>query len=197
MKNMAEEAILGRDGSIRRHRLSADEYQRMSQAGILAAEAHVELIEGEIIDMPARGSRHAGTTAHLLRILSRAVGDSAVVWVQDPIHLDAYSEPEPDLAVLRPRADFYKSQLPTSADVLLLIEVAGATVGYDRDVKGPLYARNGIPEFWIVDLERQALLRYRRPESGAYASADEIDVRETVAISSVPGATLDLRGVFL
>jgi Uma2 family endonuclease len=87
----------------RRHRLTAEAYHRMGEAGILAPDARVELVEGEIIDMPPIGSRHAGTVNQLARIVQRAVGDRAIVQVQNPILLDEHSELQPDFSLVRPR----------------------------------------------------------------------------------------------
>jgi Uma2 family endonuclease len=97
------------DHSFRRHAFTVKDYYRMAESGILSADARVELIEGEIIDMPPTGSRHAGTVDHLASILRAAVDDRANVRVQHPIALGEFSEPEPDIALVRPRADFYKS----------------------------------------------------------------------------------------
>ncbi|MDQ3564751.1 MAG: Uma2 family endonuclease [Pseudomonadota bacterium] len=120
-----------------RHRLTVDDYQRMGEAGILDRNARVELIAGEIIDMAPIGSLHAGTVKRLIRMLERTVGDAAVLSVQDPIVLGPYSEPEPDVALLKPREDFYTTAHPVPDDVLLIIEVADTTVRYDREVKVP------------------------------------------------------------
>jgi Uma2 family endonuclease len=121
-----------------RHRLSASEFERMAQAGILAEDERVELIDGDLIDMTPVGSRNAGAVSRLTRAFSVAVGGDAMVSVQNPIRLDRHSQPQPDLALLRPRADFYADAHPQPADVLLIVEVAEASLDYDRDVKVPL-----------------------------------------------------------
>ena len=146
---------------LQRHRLSVDEYHRMARAGILPEDSRVELINGEIIDIAPIGSRHAATVKQLTRIVSRAVGDTAIVSVQDPIHLDPHTEPQPDLALLRPRADFYKTAHPRASDLLLITEVADTSLRYDREIKIPLYARHGIPEIWLVDLLNNRLSLFR------------------------------------
>jgi Uma2 family endonuclease len=184
------------DDRIRRHRLTVRDYYRMAEVGILPPEARVELIDGEIIDMPPIGSRHAGTVEHLAHILRQTVGDGAMIRTQNPVRLDEYSEPQPDLTLLRPRSDFYKSSHPLPSDVLLVIEVADTTLRYDRGVKAALYARHGIPELWIVDLEGQAILRYREPTHGVYGAADEIDVGAAVTVASIPGVQFDLGELF-
>jgi len=181
---------------LRRHRLTATEYRRMGEVGILRADARVELIEGEIIDMTPTGSRHAGVVRHIARLFERAIGDSAVVSIQSPVSLSDRSEPEPDIALLSPRADFYKSAHPRPSDVLLIVEVADASLRYDRQVKVPLYARHGVTEVWIVDLERNVLTQYRDPEGERYRTATSLAELAAVELAALPGVRLDLRGVF-
>jgi hypothetical protein len=128
------------------------EYHKMAEAGILSEDDRVELLEGEIVAMSPIGSRHAGTVKRLLDQFIPLQGARRVILsVQDPIRLGEYSEPQPDLALLRPRADFYASSHPGPEDVLLIIEVADQSAAVDREVKVPLYARWGIPEvcWWI------------------------------------------------
>jgi Uma2 family endonuclease len=157
----------------RPHRLTIDEYYRMAEVGLLAPDAHVELIEGEVVDMPPIGSRHAAAVSVLAKRLIRAVGDSAEVRVQAPVRLGPASEPQPDIAVLKPKDDSYKNAHPQAADVLLLIEVSEATLRFDMTVKATLYARHRIQEYWVVDLVGKQLHRYRRPQGGQYADREE------------------------
>jgi Uma2 family endonuclease len=177
-----------------RHRLSVRDYYRMAEAGILRPDERVELIEGEIIDMVPAGSRHAGTVNQLTSLLQKAVGEAAIVHVQNPLSLGEYSQPEPDLAVLRFRADFYKTAHPVPADVLLVIEAADTSLSHDRDVKVPLYARHGVPEVWLLDLDRRRLTRYREPGEEAYLTVDTPDL-QGLRIGEI-GSVADLAEVF-
>ena len=129
-----------------RHRLTVAEYHRMGDTGIFSPEARVELIEGEVIDMPPIGSLHAGTVSYLVEVLRPACGGWAIVRTQNPVFLDLRSEPQPDVALLRPRPDFYRNAHPTPTDVFLIVEVADTTLAYDTQIKLPLYARHGVPE---------------------------------------------------
>jgi Uma2 family endonuclease len=122
-------------------RFSVHEYHQMAAAGILNEDDPVELIEGEIVEMPPMGSPHAACISRLTQILVTQAGNLADVRVQLPVRLDERSEPEPDLALVKPRADSYASAHPGPDDVLSVIEVADTTLHYDRSVKGPLYAR--------------------------------------------------------
>jgi Uma2 family endonuclease len=165
-----------------RHRLTVDEYYRMAEAGILAPDARVELIEGEIVDMAPIGTRHGSAVKRLNTLLMNAVGTRGIVAVQDPLRLSLRSEPEPDLMLLKPRTDFYRNAHPTAADVLLLIEVSDTTSRYDREVKIPLYAKHGVTEVWIVDLDYGMVRFYRQPQADGYA---DITATETPGVTPV------------
>ncbi|MFM8332583.1 MAG: Uma2 family endonuclease [Candidatus Methylumidiphilus sp.] len=153
---------------IQRHRYSVDEYYRMAETGILKPNERVELIEGEIIDMAPIGTSHTSVVKRLNAIFTHHAGTKAIVSVQDPIRLGKNSEPQPDIALLRYREDFYRHAHPGPEDILLLVEVADSSLRFDQDIKLPLYARHGIPEVWIVDLGHQLVEVYRRPADGAY-----------------------------
>jgi Uma2 family endonuclease len=181
---------------LQRHRLTVDEYHRMAEVGLLAPDARVELIEGEIIDMAPIGSRHGGVVKRLLKCFSEAIGDRAILSVQDPLHLGPDSEPQPDVMLLAPRADFYTARHPTPADVLLLVEVADSSGAYDHEVKAPLYAHSGVRELWIVDLPRLELLIHRRPVAGSYAEIEILASPGRRTIEALPGITFDLTGLF-
>lgn len=179
-----------------RHRLTVADYHRMGQAGVFSVDHRVELIEGEIVDMAPIGSLHAGTVTYLIHVLRAALGDQAMVAAQNPVYLDRHSEPQPDIAVLKPRADFYRGSHPRPADVLLIIEVADSTLRYDCEVKAPIYARHGIPELWSVDLENRALLVYREPVETGYRQMQS-SVRPGVLVPlALPGTAIDLSGLF-
>jgi Uma2 family endonuclease len=150
---------------LQRRLFTVEEYYRMAEAGILSADERVELIEGKIVAMAAIGTRHAACVDRLNYLLSQRIGGRAFVRVQNPVRLDAYSEPQPDIALLRPRADFYALAHPGPVDVFLVVEVADSSVGFDREVKIPLYARAWISEAWLVDLIGGSVTSYRQPSA--------------------------------
>lgn len=154
--------------TLARHKLSVEDYHRMGEAGIFAPDDRVELIEGEIIDMAPIGSPHASTVSLLTKFFIRNLGETGIVFTQNPVRLPPDSEPQPDVMVLKPRADDYRDSLPTPAEVLLLIEVSDTTGEYDRRVKVPLYARHGIPEVWLFDLKAQLLEVHTAPGAKGY-----------------------------
>ena len=149
-----------------RHVITVAAFHRMGEAGILGPAERVELIDGEIIDMSPIGALHAAIVARLTMLFSRELGGTAVVWCQNPLRLDDVSEPEPDIVILRPRADFYATAHPGPADALLVIEVSDTSLAYDLDVKVPLYARHGIPEIWVIDAATRRTRVFRQPGGG-------------------------------
>jgi len=179
-----------------KHRFTVEEFHRMVQAGIFSEDDRVELLEGEIVDMVPAGSEHAACVDRLNRHFSLKLGGRAIVRVQSPIRLEEHSQPQPDLALLVPRADFYATEHPGLEDVLLLVEVAESSAGYDREVKLPLYARAGIPEVWVVDLGAKAVEVYRAPALEGYREVAAYRSKEAVAPQAFPEAAIPLSEVF-
>jgi Uma2 family endonuclease len=178
---------------VTRRRFTVHDYHRMGEAGILHEDDRVELIEGEIVEMAAIGTRHFTCVNGLNRMLVRGVGDDAIVSVQNPARLDEHSEPQPDLTVLRVRD--YRESLPMPEDVLLLIEVSDTTLAYDRNVKLPLYARAGIREVWIVNLPGETIERHTGPSGDGYRHAERVRRREVPAPLAFPKLSLRLDDV--
>jgi Uma2 family endonuclease len=176
---------------LRRHRLTVNQYHRMAEAGVLAPDARVELIDGEIVDMAPIGSRHGSAVKRLNQLLMDAVGKAAIVAVQDPVRLGDSSEPQPDLMLLARRDDFYEAAHPVAADVLLLVEVSDSTARYDSVVKLALYARHGIREVWIVDLDNHVLRVCRKPVGDAYTEVSETTTPGLLSPLLLPGVTID------
>lgn len=142
----------------------------MAEMGVFRPDARVELLDGRIIDMSPIGPLHGGVTNHLLEIFSASARGRWRTSVQNPVHLDEHSEPQPDLMLLKPAADYYRKQHPTPADVFLLVEISDTTLELDREQKLPAYGRAGIAEAWIVDLNHGTIEVYREPHFTGYAS---------------------------
>jgi Uma2 family endonuclease len=168
-----------------RRQFTVDEYHAMARAGILLEDDRVELIEGEIVEMSPIGRGHAFSVTALTHLLVKGVGDRALVSVQNPVRLSSRSEPQPDVTLLRRRPD-YREVGVGPADVLLLIEVADSSLAYDRDVKLRLYARGGIPEVWIVDLQAERVYVYRTVGPGGYESLREAGRGEILSCAAFP-----------
>jgi|SRR5579859_1184832 len=177
-------------------RITVDQYEHMVQAGVFAEDERIELIEGQILNMSPIGSAHSGQVKRLNRILAKQVADLALISIQDPIRLPQ-SEPQPDLALLKPRDDFYASAHPTARDVLLVVEVADTSADYDRNEKIPLYGRSGIAEAWLIDLANRSIEVYRGPgragfaEKKTYAHGDEL---APVALPEIHLAVAEILG---
>jgi Uma2 family endonuclease len=174
---------------LKRHYFTAAEYYRMADAGILTPDHRVELIEGEIVEMSPIGKRHASCVDRINRLLGRLASQAAIVRVQNPVRLSDFSEPQPDVTLLRPREDFYAAGHPGPHDVLLVVEVADTPTAYDRGAKVPLYARSEIPEVWLVDLTENRIEIYTRPSAGAYQGARRVSRGEAVSSDAVAGLT--------
>jgi Uma2 family endonuclease len=172
------------------------DYAHMRQAGILAEDDRVELIDGEVRAMTPIGPLHVSIVNRLTALLNRRVGEAAIVSVQNPIQLTDYSEPQPDLAVLRPRADYYAHAHPTPADVLLVIEVADTSAAYDRGEKIPRYAAAGIPEVWLVDSEAELVECYSQPVQGRYRLMRTVGRGEEVVAQTLDTLHLDVASIF-
>jgi Uma2 family endonuclease len=162
------------EGWPRPHRLTVHDYYRMAEVGLLRPDDRTELIEGEIVEMPPIGSEHASVVTLLNRQLLRAADDSVEIRVQLPVRFMPRSEPQPDFALVKRKADAYRSGHPTAKDVLLLIEVSHSTLRYDLEDKARLYAKHGIPEYWVVDVANRRIVRHRAPGRAGYAQCDHV-----------------------
>jgi Uma2 family endonuclease len=178
-----------------RRRFTVEQYQQMAAAGIFDEDDRIELIEGEIVEMSPLGPQHSACVDRLNRMLQKLVRDAAIVRVQSPIRLGRYSEPQPDVTLLQPRADFYAGSHPEPEDVLLLVEVADSSLSYDRDLKLPLYARAGIAEVWLVALLPQTIEVYRAPSEDGYGEKRTARRGETVTALNLPGMVLSAADI--
>lgn len=165
---------------------TVEEYKRMGEVGILSEDDRVELIEGEIVKMSPIGHRHAGCVNRLTMLLTGILGTSSIVSVQNPTIISDISAPQPDLTVLRMRPDFYADKHPIPADILLLVEVADTSIGYDRAYKIPLYARGEVAEVWLVDLQAGVVTGYSQPTSGGYKIVSQVQGSQVLTSQTIP-----------
>jgi Uma2 family endonuclease len=172
------------------------DYARMRETGIFSEDDRVELIDGEVRPMTPIGPLHAAIVNRLTRLLGQYLGTTAIVSVQNPVRLSNYSEPQPDVMVLRPRQDFYAKAHPQPEDVWILIEVADTTVAYDRDEKLPRYAAAGVPEVWLIDVSRQAIEQYSEPGQDRYHAMHLVERDQTLQAKTVPGLRLAVASLF-
>lgn len=171
---------------VARKKFTVDEYHRMGEAGIFHPEARLELIEGEILEMSPVGTRHIAAVNRATALFAARLAGRAMVSVQNPVTLDRYSEPQPDILLARFREDYYASQRIGPGDTRLAIEVSDTTIRHDRGRKMPLYARTGIPELWIADLGGEQILVHRDPRPDGYRAAFSRVRGEEVAAAAFP-----------
>ncbi len=180
---------------IGRRLFTVEDYHRMAEAGVFGPDERVELIEGEIVEMSPIGRQHAACVTWLDRRFQRVLGDLAVIIVQNPLELRPRSEPQPDVALLKAREDLYRGALPTAQDTLLAIEVSDTTYERDRNVKMPLYARQGIAEFWIVNIPDEAIEVFLKPGPRGYRKVARFGRGKVVRPSAFPDATVAVSEV--
>lgn len=173
-----------------RHRFTVVDYHKMAEAGILGEDDRVELIEGEIVDMTPIGRRHLACVDRLAELLGEGLRRKVIVRVQGSIRLSELSEPQPDLALLRRRSDFYAAAEAGPQDVLLIIEVADTSFLHDRDVKVPLYAQAAIPEVWLVDLNGDSIAVHRDPGPDGYHTVFVVRGKDRLSPQAFPELVL-------
>lgn len=178
------------------HRFSLADYEQMIDLGILTENDRVELIRGEIIEKMSIGELHAACVRKLTQLFSMRFAARAVVSVQNPVRLTD-SEPEPDVTLLELRDDFYATSHPEPRDVLLLVEVADASLDFDREVKREIYAENGVAEFWILNVVDRTLEVYRQPQpTGQYADVRVLSSDERIDLERLPGEVFVVGELF-
>lgn len=177
------------------YRFTTEEYHKLGEAGILGEDDRIELIEGELVIMAPIGRKHATTVRKLVRLFQRRLGDACIIDPQNPVVLDDFSEPQPDIMLLRPAPDFYASGLPRPADVFLLVEIADTSLPFDRGEKRSLYARAGIVEFWIVNLIDDVIEQYREPSAADYLFKKRFKCGEQIEAAQFPGIPFSVEEI--
>jgi len=178
-----------------KHLYTVDDYYHMAEAGAFIENNNVELIEGEIIDMVPMGCYHAWCITVLTRFFNKHIPDKNPIHVQTPLRIDNHTELEPDVFILKPSSDDYKNHHPVPEDVLLLIEVSQSTIQFDTNVKSPIYAKSGIPELWLIDLEAEQVLRYLYPVKGKFTQQEIFVVGESLSPSAFPEVLLTVNDI--
>ena len=181
---------------VRRYSFTVDEFAKMGEAGIFTEDDRVELIDGQVRELPRITPLHAAIVNRLMATLIKLLNRSAIVRVQNPVQLDLHNETLPDIAIIKDRGDFYTTAHPGPGDTLLVIEVADTSLAYDLYEKAPLYARSMIPELWVVDLESKVVRVFTQPGESGYASKREIARGSIIASESVEGLRIGVNDIF-
>lgn len=179
-----------------RKQFTVSDFARMRETGILTEDDRVELLDGEIYVMSPIGPLHVAIVNKLNKILSKHIGDKGIISVQNPIRLNDRGEPQPDIAVLNPREDFYTQALATTDDILLVIEVSDTTLEYDREQKLPKYADAHISEVWIVDAGAQVVEQYTQPLQGTYTQLYKVLFGNTITATKISGLNFSTDLIF-
>jgi Uma2 family endonuclease len=180
--------------TLKRRRFTLEEYHRLGETGIINEDERVELVEGDIVEMSPIGWPHASVVARLTMLFATRFADRAITWVQGPLALPRQvSQFQPDLALLKPQPDFYRRAGVGPDDAFLVVEVMDSTVAYDRRVKLPIYARGGVPEVWLVDVNRNTIEVYRDPTADGYREHRLIDAAGTVSTLAFPDVVFAVR----
>ena len=178
-----------------RRKLDVDTVYHLLETGRIGPEERVELVDGELLTMPAIGTRHSSATSRLVERLIRATDpDRVMVTGSAPLRLDRYNELEPDVLVVKRRDDDYGRSHPTPADTLLVIEVSDSTRAFDLGRKAELYARFGVAEYWVVDVVCRQVLVHRAPEGGAFAEVT-MHAEGALTPSALPDVALDIAAL--
>lgn len=172
---------------------TANEYQTLADIGVLGEDERVELIEGRIVRMAAKNVNHAIATKRATRLFIRLLGDQVIVGVQDPILLNDYSEPEPDIVLVKPPDERYLANHPTPQDIFLVLEIAESSLAYDRDVKCPLFAQNGIVQFCLLNLQTRELEDYREPGPNGYRSKRTFTAEQSFTLVVFPDLSIHVN----
>jgi Uma2 family endonuclease len=176
------------EAEITRKLFTVDEYHRMGEAGVFHPEARLELIEGEIIEMSPPGIRHVSCVNRANALFAARLAEKAMVSVQNPLLLSRYTEPQPDIVLAKPRANFYSDKRLSWEDTLLAVEISDSTLSFDRNRKMRLYAAARVPELWIENLRNDVILVFRDPAPETYSSVQTFERGQVVSPSAFPEA---------
>ncbi len=168
----------------------------MGEIGIFTEDDRVELIDGQVRELPRITPLHAAIVNRLMATLVELLKRSTIVRVQNPVQLDLYNETLPDIAIIKERGDYYKTAHPGPGDTLLVIEAADSSLAYDLYEKAPRYAKSMIPELWLVDLEAEVVTVFTQPGPSGYASEREIPRGSTIASAGVEGLRVEVDDIF-
>jgi Uma2 family endonuclease len=188
--------LLDRSAIAPKFKFTTQQYQLMHEAGFFDDGDRLELINGEIKTMSPIGRKHVACIIRLDKLIQKKLGDRVMVSTQNSICLDDNAQPQPDLAILKPRDDFYESGLPTPKDILLIIEVADSSIDYDRDVKSPLYSAAGILEMWLFDVNQKIIEAYSQPSRFGYKQIHRYNEGDTLSILAFPDIMFNWNELF-
>ena len=177
-------------------RLTVWEYHQLGEIGILEPDEQVELVGGQIINKPVKNPPHSAATKRVEKLLENCLGRQVLIRNQEPVRLDKYSEPEPDIAVVKADPLYYEQKHPVPEEVFLLVEIADTTLKRDREYKGLAYARSGIKDYWILDINDRQLLVFRQPSTEGYKEELCLTLTESISPLAFPKVSIKIAQMF-
>lgn len=175
--------------------ITVAEYHQMAEAGILNPDERVELIDGQVLKMAAKGTAHSSATTRTEKLFEQRLEGQAWVRVQEPIRLNDYSEPEPDVAIVRVDSLDYADHHPTVPEVYLVIEVADASLRADCEFKSKVYARSSLADYWVLDVIGRSLHIFREPTPNGYQQKTVLREDATIAPLQFPELTIAIASM--
>jgi Uma2 family endonuclease len=166
--------------------ITVADFKKMCESGILKPDERVELVDGELIALPRMNAPHASIVARVTSVLMRRLGEATLVWAQLPLVVSEFSQPQPNVTLLRLRDDYYSSRLPEPDDQFALIEVSDSMLPYDRGAKLRIYAKAGIADYWIIDVNGGTIEICREPHELGYGSRTVVTKGSSVAFAVFP-----------
>jgi Uma2 family endonuclease len=173
--------------------ITVAEYDRMIEAGIYTENDRIELLNGEIVELMPKGTKHTSANSKIVRFLIRLFDEKLIVRNQDPIVLDDFSEPEPDIVLATWDEKEYAEHHPTPSDILLVMEISDTTLAYDREDKARAYSRNGIQQYLLLNLQNETLEDYREPNADGYGAKRTYRTGEAFNLVAFPEIEIEVK----
>ncbi|CAN5805155.1 Uma2 family endonuclease [soil metagenome] len=182
--------------TVKLRQITVEEYDAMIENGVFDENDRVELLNGAIVEKMPKGSKHSAATYRIAKDFFKTFDELAIVRIQDPILLDDFSEPEPDIVLAVPRADEYENSHPTPDEIYLILEVSDSTLGYDRNTKGEAYSRAGIRQYLVLNIQEKTLEDYREPSADGFQSKQTLRAGQQFNLIAFPDITLNVSDFF-
>jgi Uma2 family endonuclease len=182
--------------TLKLRQITVEEYDQMIENGVFDENDLVELLNGAIVEKMPKGKKHSAATDRIAKFFDRNFGEFIFVRNQNPIWLDEFSEPEPDIVLAVPKADEYENSHPTPDEIYLIMEVSDSTLGYDRETKGAAYARAGIRQYLVLNVREKLLEDYREPSADGFQSKQTYRAGQTFNLVAFPDISLNVTDFF-
>lgn len=179
--------------TVKLHRITTREYDLMIESGVFDENDHIELLNGVIIEKMPKGTKHSSANDRATKMFYKTLSDKAVIRNQNPIWLDDFSEPEPDIVLAKPKEDEYENSHPTPKDIYLILEIADSTVGYDRNTKGSAYAKAGIRQYLLLNVQEKTLEDYREPNADGFQSKQTHRAEQSFNLVAFPEISFQVK----